>query len=278
MDRISLQSTDWLRRRGFFVIGVLMVITLPTVGIVGLLIQPFNAIEQDLAQAFQPPSARHLMGTDQLGRDMFSRVMQGALNSMTAALGIVCIASISGVCLGLLASYAGGWGDILLMRITDMFLSFPPLILALVIAGIVDDDMLNIVLAMGVVMWPPYARLTRDQVVAIKNQPFVLAAHALGGSYVHTATWHFKPRIIGLVLVLVTFDISGAIAALAGLSFIGIGPGPPTPAWGVLIAEGYRHLGSGPWWLTVFPSLGLFLVVGGLTLMSDGLHDMQVDY
>ncbi len=276
MARISLQSTHLLKRRGFFIVGVLMVLTLPTVATVGFLMQPFNAIEQDLAQAFQPPSTNHLMGTDQLGRDMFSRVMQGALISTTAALGIVCIASISGVCLGLLAGYAGGCGDMLLMRITDMFLSFPPLVLALVIAGMVKHDMLTIVIAMSVVMWPPYARLTRDHIMAIKQQPFMLAAHALGASHLHTATWHFKPRIIELVLILTTFDIGGAIAALAGLSFIGIGPGPPTPEWGVLIAQGYTHLGSGPWWLTVFPTVALFLFVGGLTLISDGLRDMRM--
>lgn len=254
--------------------GSLLVLVCPALTVIALLLGNLDPFTPQVNNALQPPSLAHPMGTDQLGRDVTSRVLAGTLFSPGVALAIVGAAGTGGTLAGLLAGWWGGIADLLILRIADIFLAFPGIILALTIAGVLDAGLPGAMIAISLVLWPAYARLTRDQVLRLKQRQFVCAARALGGSDGYLMWCHLLPHTRDLLLVQASFDVAGAIAMLAGLSYIGIGAEVPQPEWGMLIQDGYAFLPTGQWWLVLFPTLALLLVCGGLFLISDGLQDM----
>ena len=237
------------------------------------LLSPTDPAAQDIANGLKPPSAEHLLGTDKLGREMISRLLYGARISLFVGFAVVVLAGTVGTLLGLIAGFVGGWADEAIMRITDIFFAFPALILAMAIAGALGPSLQNALIAISVVTWPVYARLIRGQVLALKQREFVLAARTVGVPEYWILLRHLLPNTLAPLLVQITFDMGGAITAVAGLSFIGFGAQPPTPEWGVMISEGRNYMAT-QWWLGAGPALAILSVVGSFNLLGDGLRDL----
>ncbi len=233
---------------------------------------PMDPTDQLLSLRLTPPSPVHWLGMDQLGRDVLSRLLYGARISLMVGLVVVLSAGFVGTLVGLIAGYAGGILDEILMRLTDIFFAFPPLILAMSIAGALGPNLNNAMIAIAVVTWPVYARLVRGQVLALRQREFVEAARGIGASTPRILFRHLLPNTLAPILVQASFDMGGAILAAAGLSFIGFGARPPTPEWGVMISEGSKFFSTQPW-LSFFPGLAILLTVTAFNLIGDGLRD-----
>lgn len=233
---------------------------------------PHDPIKPAIQLKLQPPSSTHWFGTDELGRDLLSRVLSGAKYSLGIAFIILSIALVIGVVIGALAGYLGGLADELLMRLTDLFLAFPALILAMAIAASLGRSLQNVVIALTAVYWPWYARLVRGQVLALKEREFVEAARAMGASSHRVLLRHILPNTTAPIIVQLTIDVGYAVLATAGLSFLGLGAQPPIPEWGTMIA-GARTFFREAWWYITFPGLALTLTVVGFNLLGDGLRD-----
>ena len=233
---------------------------------------PYNPIEPFYAERLQAPSANHLFGTDEVGRDLFSRVIHGARISLSVGIIILAIAVSIGTVLGTIAGIYGGLIDELIMRITDMFLSFPSLILAMAIAATLGASLENSLIALSIAWWPWYSRLVRGEVLRIREREFVLASQATGASKWHLVIEHLWPNILTPVLVQISMDFGYAILSTAGLSFIGLGAQPPSPEWGLMIWTGRTFIRES-WWYVTFPGLALMTAVLGFNLVGDGLRD-----
>ena len=244
------------------------------VAIFAPLIAPDNPVAVVPNSILQAPSLHHLFGTDDLGSDVFSRVVFGARYSLVAGLMIVLIGAVVGISVGVIAGYVGGWVDEVLMRVTDVFLAFPSLILAMAVAAVLGPNIVNSVIAISVVWWPWYARLARGQTLRIREQQFVSAAVVSGAKTPHILVVHIMRNVWSPVVVQISLDVGFAILTLAGLSFIGLGAQPPTPEWGVMIATG-RNYYLNQWWVITFPGIALFSVVSGLLLLADGLQSVM---
>lgn len=227
----------------------------------------------NITEKFQPPSPTYPLGTDSLGRDLWARILYGARTSLFIGFSIVILGGIIGVASGAIAGYFGGWTDEIIMRITDIFLSFPPLLLAITVAAVLEPSIGNTIITITLVWWPWYTRIVRGQVISVREQNYVRAARAIGvGDF--TIIWrHIMPNVMGPVLVQATLDLGAAILTAAALSFLGLGTEPPTADWGVMVDEGRQHLLSGRWWLAIFPGLALFLTAMALNLVGDGIRD-----
>jgi peptide/nickel transport system permease protein len=236
-------------------LALLLVMTL-----FGSRIGPFDPDEVQVGQRLQPPSREHLMGTDPLGRDVASRVLAGAQVSIPSVLLIVVSALIVGVTLGAIAGYLGGPIDNVLMRVTDVFLAFPALVLALAITGALGPDLTTAMLAVSVVWWPWYARLIRGQVLSLKHEPYVEAARSLGCSDGRVLGRHILPNAVAPVVVQATLDMGAALVTTASLGYIGMGAQPPSAEWGAMLSQA-RSFFLNAWWLTAFPGLAIFLTV-----------------
>jgi len=234
-------------------------------------IAPYDPIEQDVMNRLAPPSAQHWLGLDEIGRDVLSRVLYGGRVSLPVAAGVVVMASFCGTLDGALVGFAGGWADEVAMRIVDMVLSFPALILAMAIAAALGPSIQNSMLAMLLVWWPPYARLARGQVLALKECDFVPAARSLGLSDRRILLRHVLPNAVAPSLVLMAMDFGNAIIITAALSFLGLGAVPPTPEWGAMVAEGRELMQQ--WWISTFPGLAILMVAIGCNFIGDGLRD-----
>lgn len=233
---------------------------------------PYDPLAQDLGSRLQPPSPQHWLGTDSLGRDIASRILYGARISLIIGVVVVASAGVVGTVIGLFAGYAGGFVDEALMRLTEVFLAFPALILAMAIAGALGPSLTNAIIAIAAVTWAVYARLTRGQILSLKRREFVEAARAMGASRVRILWRHLLPNVVAPLMVQASFDLGSAIIAAAGLSFIGFGAQPPTPEWGVMISEGRNYISTQPW-LSLFPGLAILFAVGSFNLLGDGLRD-----
>jgi len=240
--------------------------------IFGDALAPHDPVKPDIAFKLHAPSTTYWFGTDELGRDILSRVMSGAKYSLGIACIILSIALIIGVVVGAIAGYLGGLVDEILMRVTDLFLAFPALILAMAIAATLGRNLQNVVIALIAVYWPWYARLVRGQVLSIKEREFVEAARAVGAGPGRVMLRHILPNTTAPVIVQLTIDVGYAVLATAGLSFLGLGAQPPIPEWGTMIA-GARTFFREAWWYITFPGLALTLTVVGFNLLGDGLRD-----
>jgi peptide/nickel transport system permease protein len=244
---------------------VLMVIAAP-------LLAPHDPLAMDPSKRLAAPSALHWFGTDDGGRDILARVIYGTRSSLLTALGILSLASVIGTSIGLAAGYFGGWVDETLMRITDMFLAFPALVLAMGLAAALGPSLFNAMLATAVVWWPWYARLVRGQALHLKNEAFVEAARVAGASGLRIAVRHILRNCLTPIIVQMSLDIGYAILTLSSLSFIGLGAQPPTPEWGSMVSIG-RDYFLDQWWIVTFPGLAIFLSVMAFNLLGDGLQE-----
>ena len=233
---------------------------------------PFDPItDQDIGNRFSAPDATHLFGTDTLGRDVFARVMHGARLSLPIAIVAVALSVVVGVTLGAIAGFAGGWLDEVVMRISDLFLAFPAMVLALAIAAALGPSGRNVVIAIAVVTWPEYTRLTRGQVLATRSDLHVTAAESVGCSPLRVFRRHVLPFATPAITVKMTVDLGMAILLAAGLSFIGVGAAPPAPEWGAMVSEARNFIDQ--WWLGLFPGLAILSIVLAFNFVGDALRD-----
>ncbi len=237
------------------------------------LIAPHDPLAASMRDAYQPPSADHLFGTDKLGRDNFSRVLYGASYSLSSVLILVACVFTVGTTLGVVAGYFGGKADVVIMRIADMMISFPGMILAIAIAGILGGSLVNAIIALTVVTWTKYARLARSMVLKVKKRDFVEAAVVNGGKPLHILWQHILPNILPLMIITAAADIGAMMMELAGLSFLGFGSQPPAPEWGLMLNEGRQQMQTAPW-LMIFPGLTIFITVVIFNLWGDALRDV----
>jgi peptide/nickel transport system permease protein len=236
------------------------------------LLAPYDPLLQDLGSRLRPPSPEHWLGTDSLGRDILSRILYGARISLLVGVVVVVSAGVVGTAIGLIAGYVGGFVDDALMRLTEVFLAFPALILAMAIAGALGPSLTNAIIAIAAVTWAVYARLTRGQILSLRRREFVEAARAMGASRTRIVVRHLLPNALAPLMIQASFDLGSSIIAAAGLSFIGFGAQPPTPEWGVMISEGRNYISTQPW-LSLFPGLAILFAVGSFNLLGDGLRD-----
>ncbi len=250
-----------------------LVVLLIAVAMAAPLLAPYDPLEAVMKNAYLPPSAEHLFGTDKLGRDNFSRVLYGAAYSLSSVLLLVALIFVIGTGLGVLAGYYGGRLDMLIMRISDMMISFPGMILAIAIAGILGGSLINAMIALIAVTWTKYARLARSMVLKIKKRDFVEAAIVNGGTPLHILWKHILPNILPLMVITAASDIGAMMMEMAGLSFLGFGSQPPAPEWGLMLNEGRQQLQTAPW-LMIFPGLAIFVTVVIFNLWGDALRDV----
>ncbi len=254
------------------IVGMVIIIIFMILALFGQWIMPYNPIEQNYAALLKPPSLHHLMGTDQLGEDVFSRVVYGARFALLIGFGVVLMEGIIGVSIGTISGYFGGVLDNLLMRVADTVLSIPAMVLAIIIAGSFGGGVLPLIITMVIISWAYFARIVRGQVLREKERTYIEAEKAIGASNIHILWKHLLPNTIAIVVVYSTLEIPWAILFSAGMSFLGVGIQPPTPAWGSIIAGGRNYLTTA-WWITTFPGLVLMLVVLGFNFLGDGLRD-----
>lgn len=258
--------------RAFAVTSVL-VLCLLLIAIAAPVIAPYDPTHAAMKDAFLEPGAQHLFGTDKLGRDCFSRVLYGARASLTGVLVLVASVFVVGTTMGVVSGYFGGKVDMVIMRISDMMISFPGMILAIAIAGIMGGSLVNAVFALTIVSWTKYARLARSMVLKVKRRDFVEAAIVNGGTASHILWTHILPNILPMMVITAAADIGALMMELAGLSFLGFGSQPPAPEWGLMLNEGRQQLQTAPW-LMVFPGLAIFVTVVIFNLWGDNLRDV----
>jgi peptide/nickel transport system permease protein len=253
--------------------GAILIGLLVASALLAPLVAPYDPLRTDVAHRLEPPSGAHWLGTDQLGRDVFSRVLYGARVSLRIALLTAVVAAGIGAPLGMVAGFFRGVVDDLLMRLLDMFLAFPRLILAMAIAAALKPTLENVVVAMSLAAWPTYARLVRSVTLGIRETEYIEAARAVGAGNGRILGRHVLPGVVSPLVIQVSLDMGGIILTAAGLGFIGFGAQPPTPEWGLMIAEGRTYM-PGQWWLSTFPGLAISLVVLGFNLLGDGIRDL----
>jgi peptide/nickel transport system permease protein len=241
-------------------------------GLFAPFIAPYDPVEISPDRRLTPPGQSNWLGTDEVGRDSLSRIIGGARISLQIGLTIVLMAAAIGLVIGLLSGYFGGILDQILMRLTDMFMSFPTLILAIAMTAALGPSLFNAVLAMVIVWWPIYARLSRGEVLVIKEREYIKAIKALGASPLKILAFHVLPNAIDVIIVRASIDFGNAVMFCAALSFIGLGAQPPQPEWGAMVTTGRDYLRDA-WWLVTFPGLAIFLTVMGFNLLGDSLRD-----
>ena len=266
------QVRDRLRANPVSMIGLILTIGMFGIAVAAPIIAPYDPVSLAPKNRLLPPSSMNWFGTDDGGRDIFSRVVFGARYSLLAAAVVLSLAATFGTAVGLIAGFAGGKIDEALMRLTDMFLAFPALVLAMGISAALGASLANSMIAIAVVWWPWYARLVRGQTLRVRQEQFVDAARASGASDAHMILRHILPNCWTPIIVQVTLDVGYAILTTASLSFIGLGAQPPTPEWGAMVATGKDYI-LDQWWMSTFPGLAIFLAVMAFNLVGDGLQE-----
>jgi ABC-type dipeptide/oligopeptide/nickel transport system permease subunit len=258
--------------RGLVVFGLIILIIFLVTAAFGPLFAPYDPLAQNLRETLADPSGEYLLGTDYLGRDVLSRLIYGTRMSLMVGVVALGIAAIVGIIIGLVAGFYGSWINAVLMRIVDTIMSFPMILLALLLAGLLGGGLTNVMIALGIVMIPGYARLMCGQVLSIRENDYVMAARASGSRNWRLMFRHIVPNAFPPLIVLVTMQIGAAILAEAGLSYLGVGIMPPTPSWGAMVNDGFQHLLTNPL-LSFFPGLAIMIVVFAFNMVGDGLRD-----
>lgn len=270
------ESLYLLARNKLSLIAVIVLVMLVLLALVSPWLVPYPediSYGTHIQEKFLAPSAQHWMGTDELGRDVFSRVVYGARVSIVNGLLAVAIALVIGVPLGAVAGSIGGWVDNVIMRITDVFLSFPPLLLAIALVALLGSSLTNAIVAISMSWWPWYTRLVRGQAISIKERKFVQAAETIGTSRGKIIFKHIIPNCISPIIVQASMDIGGVIMTLASLSFLGLGAQNPTPEWGLMISTGRAYFPD-KWWCCIFPGLAIFVTVLCFNLLGDAIREI----
>ncbi|TPI22651.1 nickel transporter permease [Mesorhizobium sp. B4-1-1] len=254
-------------------VGMLIIIALLVVAAFADVLAPYSPTVGDLKNArLLPPGAAHWFGTDDLGRDIFSRIVYGARWTLYVVILVAVIAAPIGLLVGTIAGYAGGWTDTILMRITDIFLAFPKLVLALAFVAALGPGIENAVIAIAITSWPPYARIARAETLTVRNSDYIKAVQLMGASPFRIVLRHIMPLCISSLIIRVTLDMAGIILTAAGLGFLGLGAQPPLPEWGAMIASGRRFI-LDQWWVAAAPGAAILIVSLGFNLLGDGLRD-----
>ena len=252
--------------------GAAITILMILVALLAPLLAPYDPSAQETRRRLEGPSEKHMLGLDDLGRDVLSRILYGARISLRVGFSVVLIASMIGVLLGAMAGYFGGKIDTLIMRICDILLAFPGILLAIALVAVLGPSINNVIIALATIGWVGYARLVRGQVLKIREMEFVTAARALGAKSFRVILRHVLPNVLSPVIVMATLGLAGAILSEAALSFLGLGVQPPTPSWGAMLTSGRRYLGLANH-LAIFPGIAIMLAVMGLNFLGDGLID-----
>jgi peptide/nickel transport system permease protein len=261
-----------LFQRKFVIFAAFVLVCLVVVAIFAPLIAPYSPYKQDLGATLQSPSGAHLLGTDPLGYDEFSRLVYGARTALEVGFGTVAFAAIIGVILGILAGFLGGWVNAVIMRIMDALMGFPMLVLALLLAAVLGAGIQNVIIALGVATIPGYTRLMCAATLSVRENEYIMAQRAIGAKSLRTMVRHVLPNAIQPVMVLITTMLGNVILAEASLSFLGIGIKPPGAAWGSMAAGGQRYLATQPL-LAFAPSIAIMAVVFAFNMLGDGLRD-----
>lgn len=261
-----------LFQRKLVIFGAFVLVCLVLVAIFAPLIAQYDPYKNDMANTLLSPSGAHWLGTDDLGRDVFSRLVYGSRTALIVGFGTVAVAAIIGMILGLLAGFLGGWTNAVIMRIMDALMGFPMLVLALLLAAVLGGGIQNVIIALGVATIPGYTRLMCAATLSVKENEYILAQRAIGAKSLRTMTRHVLPNAVQPLIVLVTTMLGNVILAEAGLSFLGIGIKPPGAAWGSMASAGFRQLESHPL-LSFAPSIAIMLVVFAFNMLGDGLRD-----
>lgn len=254
-------------------ISLWLIVLIVGAAVLAPVVAPYSPYEENYDRSLQSPSVDHPAGTDLTGRDVLSRIIFGTRVSLAVGVGSVLLGVLLGVPIGSVGGYFGGWTDEIAMRSMDVVISFPALVLALAIIGVVGGSLWNLILVIGVVFSPQYARLIHGEVLSIKETEYVEAAQGIGLGNVSVLWRHILPNAIGPVIVQATFHVALAIIIEASLSFLGLGVQPPQPTWGVMIADGRRYLPA-EWWISVFPGFAIMLTVLAFNLLGDGLREV----
>jgi peptide/nickel transport system permease protein len=271
LPRVASARTRWWRRYGLACFGAGIILAWLVVAGLAPWTAPYDPAFVDVAGRLKPPSWEHWLGTDALGRDVLSRVIWGGRTSLFVGFTVVLVGGTFGTLLGALAAYARGWVEEALMRLTDLVFCFPPIILAMAIAAALGVGTINTMIAMLVVWWPKFARLSRSLVIGQRALEYVEAAQTVGFGPGHILLRQIMPNAVGPLIVLLTLDLGNAILVFAGLSFLGLGVVPPEAEWGAMVAEGRELVQQ--WWVATFPGLAILSVVMGFNFVGDGLRD-----
>ncbi len=261
-----------LKSNYLFTLGVIICLAWILAAILAPVIAPYDPIVQDLGVRLNPPSGDHWFGTDNFGRDIFSRVIYGGRYSLLAGVVTVILSGIIGTFYGAIAGYVGGMVDNVMMRFSEMILSFPSLVLAMIINAVLGSDLFNTLFALVIVSWPTYARLMRSVVLSVKENEYVTASIALGASRMRVLMKEIIPNSINSVLIMATTDIGNKILMFSTLSFLGLGSAPPTPEWGMMVSDGADYFNK--FWIAGFPGLAIFTMAVGANFIGDGLRDL----
>jgi peptide/nickel transport system permease protein len=262
-----------IRRNPLTLFGFVLLLAILLLSVCAPLISPYDPTKINITERFSPPSAEHWFGTDEVGRDIFTRILYGARLSLGVGVAVVVAAGLTGTVIGAISGYFGGRIDQVIMRIMDMILAFPSLILAMAVAATLGPNLQNAMLAIAIIKVPVYVRLARAETLALREKLFVKAAVTFGIKPWRIIARHIIPNAVSPVVIQVTLDIGDAVLLVATLGFLGLGAQPPTPEWGAMISVGWKYL-LDYWWYPTFPGLALFLASCGFNLIGDGIRDI----
>ncbi len=273
--RLSRAYLSWVAftRNPLAMLGLVMFVVLIGLALFAPWVAPHSPVAGDLADRLQPPGGNHWLGTDQQGRDIWSRIVYGSRTTLLIIFMVGITAAPIGIVIGATAGYVGGWVEGALMRLTDAFLAFPKLVLALAFSAALGAGIENAVLAIALTAWPPYARIARAETLTVRGTDYVAAAQISGASHLRILVGHIMPMCMPSLIVRVSLDMAGVILIAAGLGFLGLGVAPPQPEWGAMVSEGRNQILE-QWWVCTFPGIAIFVVSLGFNLIGDGLRDV----
>ena len=261
------------RKNYILYIGVFLSVFVLLVTVLGPLFEPYNPTKMELSQKFIAPCREFIFGTDHLGRDIFSRVIEGARVSLVIAGCVVLFSAVLGVVLGMISGYVGGAVDMIIMRVVDALLAFPTIIFALALSTMMGTGQTNLIIAITCIQWTRYARIARGETLMLKNAEYVEAARSIGNNRAQILAKYIFPNVVSKIIILASLDIGTIILYCASLSFLGLGAQPPSPDWGVMISEGKDYIQYAPW-LTLFPGLAIAVSALAFNMLGDGLRDL----